>query len=463
MSEATKFLTEEGAINTETIRRVTLDIRADRFDAVRSLCKELHYVDFADLIENLPPIYRSKIVEILGEDFDSRVWLELNETVRDNIAIKMDPEFIIHQVSKMDSHDALFLIHHLPEEEQRLILDNKEIPEWEKEEIEESLHYKEGTAGHVMHHDIVKVSGDWTIKQLNRYLHDDKDKLPKKYLEVYLLGEDGKPLGSVPLSRIASAEDEDILKEMIEDRPIFIPVDMENGEVAYRFKKYHLFSAGVINEIGELVGRLTSEDMVGIISDEAEKEVKQMAGVGGDSVFNDIGAATRGRFKWLFVNLLTAIIASAVISFFDGTIEQFVALAVLMPIVASMGGVAGTQTLTIAVRAIATHELRSSNQLSVLYRELLIGGLNGIGFAVLIGAAGGFYAGSFWTGVILAFALIVTMAMAALAGVIVPLAIDRFGADPALSSGVFVTTVTDVIGFMTFLGTATFFISYLIN
>ena len=462
MSEATNLLSEEGTLNPETVRRVSLDIRSKRFDEVRSLCGGLHFVDFADLIESLPPLYRHKIVDIMGEKFDSRIWMELNETVRDNIAVKLDPTFITHQVSRMDSHDALFLIHHLPEEEQQQILEDQEIPAWEKKEIEESLHYKEGTAGHVMHHDVVRVSTDWNVGQLNKFLHEEKENLPKRYLEVYLVNEESKPVGSVPLSKIASAEDDDILLDMVEDKPIFIPVDMTNNDVAFRFKKYHLFSAGVINEVGELVGRITSEDMVGIIADEAEREAKQLAGVGGDSIFNNIMPATRNRFKWLFVNLLTAIIASSVISFFDGTIEQFVALAVLMPIVASMGGVAGTQTLTIAVRAIATHELKESNQSSVVYRELAIGILNGLGFAVLIGAVGGFYSNSIGTGIILGGSLVITMVVAALAGVMVPVLVDRFGADPALSSGVFVTTVTDVVGFMTFLGTATIFLSYLL-
>ncbi len=462
MSEATNLLTEDGSINPETVRRVSLNIRAERFDDVRDLCKELHYVDFGDLIENLPPVYRHKIVEIMDNAFDPRVWMELNETVRDNIAVKLDPVFITHQISQMDSHDALFLIHHLPEAEQQAILSNQEVPDWEKKEIEESLHYKEGTAGHVMHHDLVRSDPNWNIGQLNKFLHEEKEKLPAKYLEVYLVDEANKPLGSVPLSKIASAEEDEKLMDMVEDRPIFMPVDMKNNEVAFRFQKYHLFSAGVINEVGELVGRITSEDMVGIISDEAEKEAKQLAGVSGDSIFNNIIPATRNRFKWLFVNLFTAIIASSVISIFDGTIEQFVALAVLMPIVASMGGVAGTQTLTIAVRAIATHELRSSNQFSVVYRELAIGILNGLGFAVLIGAAGGFYANSIGTGIILGGALILTMIVAALSGVMVPVLIDKFGADPALSSGVFVTTVTDVVGFVTFLGTATLFLSYLL-
>lgn len=462
MSETTNLLTEEGAINPETIRRVSLNIRGKRFDEVRKILNELHFVDSADLIESLPPVYRHKTVEIMDNEFDPRIWMELNETVRDNIAIKLTPEFITHQVSQMDSHDALFLIHHLPEDEQHQILENQEVPEWEKKEIEESLHYKEGTAGHVMHHDVVQVAPDWNVSQLSKYLHEEKDKLPKRYLEVYLIDEEKKPVGSVLLSRIASADGDMKLVDMVEDRPVFIPVDMANNEVAFRFKKYHLFSAGVINEVGKLVGRITAEDMVGIIAEEAEKEAKQLAGVSGDSIFNNIIPATRNRFKWLFVNLITAIIASGVISVFDGTIEQLVVLAVLMPIVASMGGVAGTQTLTIAVRAIATHELRSSNQASVVYRELAIGVLNGTGFAILIGTAGAFYSGSIGTGIILGGALVITMVVAALAGVIVPVLLDRFGADPALASGVFVTTVTDVIGFMTFLGTATFFLSYLL-
>jgi magnesium transporter len=462
MSEATNLLTKEGAINPEAVRRVSLNIKAKRFDEVRSICKGLHYVDFADLIENLPPVYRYRIVEIVGDEFDPRVWMELNETVRDNIAVKLDSSFITHQIAQMDSHDALFLLHHLPEEERQIILEDDEVPEWEKKEIEESLLYKEDTAGHVMHHDIVRASPDWNVGQLRKHIHDEKDKLPKRYLEVYVVDENKKPVGSILLSKIASADDDMKLIDMIDDRPVFIPVDMESKEVAFRFRKYHLFSAGVTNEIGELVGRITSEDMVGIIAEGAEKEAKQLAGVGGDSIFNGIVPATRNRFKWLFVNLLTAIIASSVISFFDGTIEQFVALAVLMPIVASMGGVAGTQTLTIAVRAIATHELRSSNQASVIYRELAIGILNGLGFALLIGAAGGFYSNSIGTGIILAGSLVITMIVAALSGVMIPVFIDKFGADPALSSGVFVTTVTDVVGFMTFLGTATLFLSYLL-
>lgn len=461
MSEATNFITEEG-INPETVRRVVLNIRAKKNDEVKDICSKLHFVDFADLIEELPPVYRPRIIKIMDAELDPRIWMELNEVVRDDIAVKLKPAFIRHQIVKMDSHDALFLIHHLSEEEQNEILNDQEVPEWEKREIEESLHYKEGTAGHVMHHDIVKVPSDWNIAQLNKYLHEEKTKLPTRYLEVYLYDESEKPVGSILLSKIASAEDDEKLVEMLEDKPVFIPVDMKNADVAFRFKKYHLFSAGVINEVGELVGRITSEDMIGIIAEEAEREVKQLAGVGGDNIFQGIGAATRTRFKWLFVNLITAIIASSVISIFDGTIEQFVALAVLMPIVASMGGVAGTQTLTIAVRALATHELKSSNQMKVVYRELAIATLNGIGFALLMGTAGAIYSGSIGAGIILAGALVLTMVMASLSGVLIPVFLNKVGADPALASGVFVTTVTDVVGFMSFLGTATFFLVYLV-
>ena len=461
MSEVKNLLTEEGEINPETIRRVSRNIAKKNFDEVREIGKNIHYVDFADLIKNLPPINRIRIVEIMGDDFDARIWMELDEPIRDAIASRLSLDFLTHQVAKLDSHDALFLLHHLPESEQRDILTNREVPDWEKAEIEESLHYKENTAGHIMHHDVVKVQGSWTIKQLNEYLHEQSD-LPKSFLEVYLLEEDDRPLGSIPLSRIARADNDTVLKTMIVDKPIFLPVDMKQNEIAFRFKKYHLVSAGVVNEIGKLVGRITSDDVVGIISDEAEKEFKQLGGVSGDSMFNNIGSATRGRFKWLFVNLITAVMASIVISIFDATIEKMVALAVLMPIVASMGGVAGTQTLTIAVRAIATHDLRSSNQMRVVYRELVIGSLNGVIFAGLLGIAAGFWAG-IGVGAVLAFALVITMVVAALSGVIIPVALEKLGADPALSSGVFVTTVTDVIGFFMFLGTATYFLLPLLS
>ncbi len=457
MSESKNLVTEEGEINPETVRRVALDISKKRFEEVKEIGKNIHYVDFADLIKNLPQIHRVKIVEIMDNDFDPRIWMELDEPVRDAIAVRLDPAFITHQVAKLDSHDALFLLHHLPESKQHEILSNQEIPEWEKAEIEESLHYKESTAGHIMHHDIVKAPANWTIKELNQFLHEKKENLPKRFLEVYLLDEEDKPIGSIPLSKVASEDDDIVLQTMIADKPIFIPVDMKQGEVAFRFKKYHLVSAGVVNEIGRLVGRITSDDVVGIIAEEAEKEFKQLGGVSGDSLFNNIGATTRGRFKWLFVNLITAVIASIVISIFDATIEKMVALAVLMPIVASMGGVAGTQTLTIAVRAIATHDLRSSNQMRVVYRELFIGALNGVAFAVLLGVAAGFWATPY-IGAVLAFALIITMVAAALAGVLVPVTLEKLGADPALSSGVFVTTVTDVVGFFMFLGTATYFL-----
>ncbi len=455
MSEANP-IRKNGEINQETVRRVALDITNKQHDDVRDIGKGLHYVDFADLIKNLPPIHRVKIVEIMGDDFDPRIWMELDETVRDKIAIKLGPQFITHQVAQMDSHDALFLLHHLPESEQREILANQEVPEWEKAEIQESLHYKEGTAGHIMHHDVAKAPASWTVKRLNQFLHEAED-LPKNFLEVYLLNEQEKPIGSVPLNKIARAQDDVVLETLIEDRPIFIPVDLKQSDVAFRFKKYHLVSAGVVNEVGRLVGRITSDDAVGIIADEAEKEFKQLGGVSGDSLFNDIGAATQGRFKWLFVNLITAIMASIVIGIFDATIEKMVALAVLMPIVASMGGVAGTQTLTIAVRAIATHDLRSNNQMRVVYRELVIGSLNGAAFSILLGIAAGFWAG-FGVGWVLSLALIITMVVAALAGVLIPVLLERLGADPALSSGVFVTTVTDVIGFLMFLGTATYFL-----
>lgn len=446
----------EQALTPSFVRSV-LDA-VDRADApeVKRLVAQLRVADMADLLELLRQDERHDLIDMLGSDFDGEVLSELEESVRDDVLDRLDPKDIAAALSEMDSDDAVYLLEDLDEKDQREILD--QLPALDRAALEQSLDYPEYSAGRLMQRDLVAVPPFWDVGQTIDYLREATD-LPDAFYEIFVVDPTYKPIGTVPLSRVMRMKRPTKIGDIMETEQTLIPVEMDQEDVAYQFNKYDLISAAVVDEHERLVGVVTVDDIVDVIAEEASEDIRLLGGVGEESISDSIVQTTRSRFSWLFLNLLTAILASTVIGFFDATIEQMVALAVLMPIVASMGGNAGTQTMTIAVRALATRDIVPFNVSRIITREVMVGLINGIMFAFLMGLAGGVWFENPELGGVLAAAMIVNMLAAGFAGILIPIGLDKMGVDPAVSSGVFLTTVTDVVGFFAFLGLAALVLS----
>ncbi|MEQ9529199.1 MAG: magnesium transporter, partial [Parvibaculaceae bacterium] len=317
----------------------------------------------------------------------------------------------------------------------------------------------EYSAGRLMQRELVAVPPYWDVGQTIDYLREAAD-LPDEFYEIFVVDAAYKPSGTVPLSRVMRTKRPVKISEIMETEQTLIPVEMDQEDVALQFSKYDLISAAVVDEAGRLVGVVTVDDIVEVISEEAAEDIRLLAGVGEESISDSVLQTTRSRFPWLVINLFTAVIAASVIALFDATIEQMVALAVLMPIVASMGGNAGTQTMTVTVRALATRDLVNFNVRRTITREFLVGILNGLMFAVLLGGLVSLVFENVWLGGVIATAMLINLITACLAGILIPLGLDKIGVDPAVSSAVFVTTLTDTIGFFSFLGLAALILFY---
>ncbi len=441
-----------GDMDGEFLRAVGMVLENDKQAALKDLIKDMHAVELADLLKLLNSYEREKFVKLLGNDFDPDILTELGSPVREELVAYMPSRVLVNMVRDLESDDAVDLLDDLKQEEQREILE--QIPEVDRAILQRSLDYSEDSAGRLMRSDLVAVPPFWNVGQVLDYLRSSSD-LPEDFLEIFIVDPSFKPLGVVALNKIVRADRSLQIGEVMEESITLLPVDMDREEVARRFERYNLVSVGVVDAERHLLGVITADDVFEVISDEAEEDIRLLGGVGDETVEDSVLRATRGRFSWLLVNLGTALLASMVIAAFGESIEKMVALAVLMPIVASMGGNAGTQTLTIAVRALATHELISANVLRVIFRELMIGILNGLLFAVIMGGLAGIWFDSWVLGGVLGMAMIVNLFVAALSGILIPFGLYRLGIDPALASSVFVTTVTDVIGFFAFLGFAT--------
>ncbi|MGQ0486530.1 MAG: magnesium transporter [Hyphomicrobiales bacterium] len=442
---------ERGTIAADFLARTAAALAAGDGRAVRDLTRDLHAADLADLIEALEQPDRVSLIAALGRGFDVEALAELDETVRDALMEALPNEVIASAVKKLDTDDALYLIEDLEETEQQDIL--AKVPREDRAALSRGLNYPENTAGRLMQTEFVAVPAFWSVGKTIDYMRSEKD-LPEQFVEIYVVDPAYHLIGVVPLARLLrNPRDRKIGGIMDTEQTVFRVTD-EQEEIADKFGRYNLVSAAVTDESGRLAGMLTVDDIVDVIRDEAEEDLLHLGGVGEESISGGVWQATRSRFAWLFVNLVTAVLASWVISWFDATIEQMVALAILMPIVASMGGNAGTQTLTVAVRALATRDLGPLNALRVVLRETAVGLINGLLFAAITGAFAWWWFGSDGLGLVIAAAMVINLIAAAVAGILVPLALDRFDIDPAIASGVFVTTVTDVVGFFAFLGLA---------
>jgi magnesium transporter len=442
---------EEGEIRPEFLHAVVAALDAGEAAKLRDLALPLHEADLADLIELLRPEQRTMLVATLGEDFDAATLPELDEAVRDQLLETMPSEQVAEALQQLDSDDAVYVIEDLDKEEQTDIL--AKLPHFERLALERSLEYPEDSAGRIMQTDLIAVPPFWSVGQTIDYMREAED-LPDRFYELFVVDPAYHLLGSVALNSLLRAKRPTSIDAVTERDIHPIPVEADQEAVARQFERYNLTSAPVVDGGGRLVGVITADDIVEVVQEEASEDILRMGGVAGERVSDSVWRTASHRFTWLFANLITAILASFVISLFEATIEQMVALAVLMPIVASMGGNAGTQTMTVAVRALATQDIGPANALRVVWRESAVGLLNGLLFAVIMAAIAFFWFGSDKLGLVIGVAMVVNLLAAALAGILIPLGLDALGLDPAIASGVFVTTVTDVVGFFAFLGLA---------
>jgi len=425
-------------------------------DTLVALMEPLHAADIADMLEQIYPADRRAFVQLYDLEFDGDILSELEEGIREEIITYLKPEILAEAVRDLDSDDVVDLLEDLEEPQQAAILDA--LDDIERLAVEQSLTYPEYSAGRLMQREVVMAPEHWTVGQAIDFLRSEEE-LPEQFYHVVLVDPRLHPVGNVTLGKIMSSKRDVKLIDIVEDIFKVIPVTQEESDVAYAFNQYHLISAPVVDAENRLVGMITIDDAMAVLDDEHEEDILRLAGVGEESSLSDsVMETTRQRLPWLGVNLVTAILASGVIALFEDTISRFVALAVLMPIVASMGGNAGTQSLTVAVRAIATKDLTGANVWRVIRREVLVGAINGMVFAFVMGIVGVIWFGSQTLGYVIAIAMIINLVVAGLAGTGVPVILEKIGVDPALASGAFVTTVTDVVGFFAFLGLAGVFL-----
>ncbi|MEL6952241.1 MAG: magnesium transporter [Pseudomonadota bacterium] len=442
------------ALSPAMWERLTEAVDAGDAPAVADALEPLHPADIADLLEQLSDTQRARLLALWSERIDGEVLSELDEGLREAVIELLPRRVLSEAVRELDSDDVVDLVENLEDDaQQEAILAS--LDQADRAAVEEALSYPEGSAGRLMQREVVRVPDFWSVGDTIDYLREQKTALPEQFYHVILVDPRMKPVAYVSLGRLLSTPRASALTEITEDSFRVIPTAQAEEDVAYAFNQYHLISAPVVDEDGRLVGQITIDDAMIIQDEEAEEDILRLAGVGEESSISDrVIGTTKLRLPWLGVNLITSILASLVIAQFEEAITQIVALAVLMPIVASMGGNAGTQSLTVAVRAIATKDLTRSNLMRVVWREGAVGLINGVFFAVVMGVVGLIWFGSPALGMVIAAAMVVNLVVAGLAGVLIPVVLDRVGVDPALASGAFVTTVTDVVGFFAFLGLA---------
>jgi len=456
---------EDAVAETETDRdddAYLLDERAvarimyavDTEDRARLLEElgRLHAADIADLLEQINAFDRRRLIELYGRDFDGDILSELDESIREEVLYTLHPEVLAEAVRELDSDDVVDLVEDLEEDQQSAILDVLE--DSDRVAVQHSLTYPDYSAGRLMQREVVMAPEHWNVGEAIDYLRNQDD-LPDQFYHIILVDPRLRPVGNVTLGKLMASRREVLLKSLVEETFHIIPVTQDEEDVAYAFNQYHLISAPVVDENERLVGVITIDDAMAVLDEEHEEDIFRLAGVSEEGSLADrVIDTTRRRFPWLAVNLVTAILASVVIAQFEDALAQIVALAVLMPIVASMGGNAGTQSLTVAVRAIATKDLTGRNVWRFIRREVLVGLINGIVFALAMGVIGVLWFGGPELGYVIGAAMVINLVVAGLAGTVIPVLLERIGIDPALASGAFVTTVTDVVGFFAFLGLA---------
>jgi len=425
---------------------------------VNELLKKLHPSDIAEVITNLSEKKRFELIALENFKINPNVIVELTDELQKEMLEKISSDRIVKIVNSLESDNALQIIENLSDDKKNRVL--TKIPLEDKNLFEETLNtYPENSAARIMQREFAAIPHDWSVGQTIDYLREANE-LPKDFLEIFIINELNIPVGSVSSSRVLRTSREVKMNSIMNSNKFLIPAEMDQEQVAYNFEQYNLFSAGVVDKNHKLIGMITGDDIVTIIKEEAEEDTLRLAGVRGEEISDSALSITKKRFVWLTINLLTAILASTVISLFNASIEKVVALAILMPIVASMGGNAGTQTLTVTVRLLATKELISSNVRKIISKEFLVGFLNGLIFATITALAIYLWFQDIRLSLLIAVAMIINMTAAGFFGIVVPVTLNKFKIDPAISSSVFVTTVTDVFGFLSFLGLASYFLNF---
>jgi magnesium transporter len=447
------FRDEGGEINPGFVAIVSEAVGAADAERLRAIVTDFHESDLGDLLEALPPEDRPRLIELLGSDFDFAALTEVDDAVREEILEGLKTDTVVEGVRELDLDDAVYILEDLNEADKAEILER--LPAMERIALQRSLEYPEGSAGRRMQTELIAVPPFWTVGQTIDFMRETEE-LPDTFYEIFVIDPGGHLLGAVPLDRMLRSKRPILISDIMDDEPDKVEATEPQEEVARLFERYNLVSVAVVDDANRLVGVMMVDDVVDVLEEEADADIKALGGVQSDEELSDnVFDTQRSRFPWLFANLCTAIIASNVIRMFEGSLQQMVALAILMPIVASMGGNAGTQTVTVAVRALATRELSRGNAWRIIRRETMVGILNGFAFAIIMGLVAAAWFQTADIGIVIGLALMTVLTFAALGGILVPLLLNRLGADPAVSSGPFVTTITDIVGFFSFLGIAT--------
>ena len=440
--------------NKEFINTFSEKIQSSDIKFINQTLKDLHESDVANLIENLSNETRTKLIELEEFNIDPDIFIELNESIQSEVLQLLSTESIINIIKRLESDDSIKILENLEKNKKEVVL--QKLPPKDKFLLEEGLSYPEDSAARIMQREFTAVPSNWSVGQTIDYLRENKD-LPEEFLEIFIVDNEFKPVGTVPSSRVLRTSRDSKMNSIMKEMPVLISVNMDKEEVGHTFESYNLISAGVVNKDNKLVGMITADDVVTVVQEEAEEDALRLAGVGDEEITDTVIVKTKRRFNWLLLNLFTALLATWVISNFGASIEQMVALAFLMPIVASMGGNAGMQTLAVTIRAIAKKELSTSNFNRVVGKEFIIGILNGIIFAIITAVIVHLWFKEINLSLLIAVSMVLNMIVAGLFGILVPVALKKMNIDPALASSVFVTTITDVIGFLSFLGLGSYY------
>jgi len=445
-------LDEDDRLKPEFVTKVLDAVGDGDAETARALVEPLHPADIADLLELTPDDRRAEVAAALGDLVGAEVLSELNDYVRETVVEALEPEQLAELAAELDTDDAVAIIEDLDAEDQQAVLDAME-PE-DRAAIETALSYPEESAGRLMQRDLVAVPEHWTVGQTIDYLRETSD-LTSDFWEIFVVDALHKPIGTCQLSWVLRCPRDIAISDVMKREQTLIPVDMDQEELALRFQKYALISAAVVDDSGRLVGMITVDDVVHIIQEEAGEDILRLSGAGDGDINEPVLDSYKARVRWLLSNLLTALLASTVIGLFEGTIERMVALATLMPIVAGVGGNAGSQTMAVTVRALATNQITGSNTWRTILREIRVALLNGASVATVLGVGVALVFANPSLGGVIAAAMMTNIVTAGFAGVAVPLVFDRFNVDPAVASSIFVTMITDSMGFLAFLGLAT--------
>ena len=440
--------------NKEYIKVVTEKISNNDAIFITNSFKEMHPSDAADIIEHLNDTNRENLIKLNNFKLEPQVFVELNESIQTEIIKYLSKDSIVDILKNLESDDAIKILENLEEKNKNEILGS--LPPKDRFALLESLSYPEDSAARIMQREFTAIPSNWLVGQTIDYLRENKD-LPEEFLEIFIVDSEFKPIGTVPSSKVLRTSRDSKMISIMNESQLLIPVDMDREQVGHLFENYNLNSACVVDKGNKLVGMITSDDVLTVLKEEAEEDALRLAGVGDEEITDGIIKKTKRRFNWLLLNLFTAIIASVVIGFFQEDIEKVVALAVLMPIVASMGGNAGMQTLAVTIRSIATNELTKNNFTQNVIKEFSIGILNGIIFAFISAIVVHLWFNDLTLSLIISISMVLNMIVAGLFGILVPISLKKFNIDPAIASSVFVTTITDVIGFLSFLGVGAFF------